>query len=118
MPALRLLLVLMIITVLTYTGFVVANEGWNFLAVFIRDLRALSWAGQFNLDFSCFLLLAGLWMAWRHQFAAPGVAMGLLVLVLGAPLFCAYLLICSVRVRGDAAALLLGPQRLRALSSR
>jgi len=29
----------------------------------------MQWPGQFNLDFMCMLLLAGLWVSWRHRFS-------------------------------------------------
>lgn len=53
----------------TYTVAIAADtgalRGWNFMPVFFRDIIALTWPGQFNLDFSCLLSLSGLWLAWR-----------------------------------------------------
>jgi hypothetical protein len=98
-------------TVLVYTGMVGAAHGWNFAPVFFGDIAAVSWAGQFNVDFSCLLLLSGLWMAWRHQFSALGLVLGVLALVGGTPLLASYLLIVSVQCRGDVKAMLLGQAR-------
>jgi len=88
MLAFRVLLVSLIGIVIAYTGIVVGTQGWDFGSVFFDDILAMKCPGQFNLDFSCLLLLAGLWLAWRHHFSALGVALGLLVLV-GARRCCA-----------------------------
>lgn len=107
----RALLLFIVGTMLVYTGIVGTTQGWNFMPVFFGDLVALGWRGQFNLDFACFLLLAALWLAWRHGFSAPGIVVALLVPLLGAPLFCGYLLVVSLQTRGDVRQLLLGPTR-------
>jgi hypothetical protein len=114
MIAFRLLLVLIITTVLIYTGLVVSAHGWQFLPVFFGDLAAVTWAGQFNLDFSCFLLLAGLWLAWRNHFTPVGLLLGVLTLIGGAPFFATYLLITSFQANGDMKTILL--RRARASS--
>ena len=111
MIAFRLLLISMIGTVLVYTGFVISAHGWGFLPIFFGDMAAMTWAGQFNLDFSCFLLLSGLWLAWRNHFTAVGLALGAFALVGGAPFVAAYLLITSIQVNGDIKVLLLGQLR-------
>ena len=111
MLAFRVLLASIVGIVLVYTGLVGATQGWNFMAVFFQDIIAMSWPGQFNLDFSCLLILSGLWLAWRHQFSALGAALGVLALVGGSPLLCTYLLIASIRAKGDMKVLLLGKAR-------
>jgi hypothetical protein len=60
-----------------YTLVVVANHGLHLLAVFFGDMTRMQWPGQFNLDFMCLLLLAGMWASWRHQFSVAGVVLGL-----------------------------------------
>lgn len=114
MLAFRALLVSLIGVVLVYTGFVGAGQGWNFMPVFFDDIVAMKWPGQFNLDFSCLLLLSGLWLAWRHQFSAVGIVLGLLALVGGTPLLCTYLLIASIQAKGDVQVLLLGRAHAKA----
>jgi hypothetical protein len=111
MLAFRLLLLSIIGTVLVYTGLVISAHGWGFLPVFFGDVAAVTWAGQFNLDFSCFLLLSGLWLAWRHHFTPVGLALGALALVGGAPFVAAYVLITSIQTNGDVKVLLLGQAR-------
>ena len=66
----RALLVVMILTLLGYTGLVLMERGADLFSVFFGDVAAVTWAGQFDLDFSCFLLLSGLWLAWRHHFVS------------------------------------------------
>jgi hypothetical protein len=114
MLAFRVVLASIVGIVIVYTGLVGTTQGWNFMPVFFRDIVALTWPGQFNLDFSCLLLLSGLWLAWRHQFSASGIALGLMVLLGGAPLLCTYLLITSIQAHGDMKVLLLGKARAEA----
>jgi hypothetical protein len=104
----------MVGVVLVYTGLVGSAQGWNFLPVFFQDIFAMTWPGQFNLDFSCLLLLSGLWLAWRHQFSAVGIALGLLALVGGSPLLCTYLFIVSIQAKGNMKVMLLGRTRAAA----
>jgi hypothetical protein len=106
----RLLLSLMLLAVVAYTGIVIAHHGIGFLPVFLGDIAEMGWPGQFNLDFLCMLVLSALWVAWRHRFSAGGLALGALALVAGAPFLCGYLLVHSVRCRGDVRVLLLGAQ--------
>jgi hypothetical protein len=111
MFAFRILLSSIIGVVLAYTGVVIAAEGWGFFAVFFGDIAAMNWAGQFNLDFSCFLLLSGLWLAWRNHFTPVGLVLGAFALVGGSPFVAAYLLITSIQTNGDVKVLLLGKAR-------
>jgi hypothetical protein len=114
MLAFRVLLASIVGIVLVYTGIVGATQGWNFMPVFFEDVQAMKWPGQFNLDFSCLLLLSGLWLAWRHRFSPVGIALGLLALVGGSPLLCTYLFVTSVQAQGDVKVLLLGKARAAA----
>jgi hypothetical protein len=57
-------------------------------------------------------------VAWRHQFSAAGLGLGL-VAVFGGMLFLAvYLLVAGVPARGDLRVLLLGAQRAATGGSR
>ncbi len=111
----RVLLAAILIVIVVYTVFVVAEHGFNLVPVFFGDIARMGWPGQFNLDFLGMLMLSGLYLAWRHHFTAPGLALGLLGLVGGAPVLTAYLLVASLQARGDVAVLLLGPERAQAL---
>ena len=76
MIAFRILLIVIIIGIISYTGIVGFNHGWNLLPIFFGDMSAMTWAGQFNFDFMCFLTLSGLWLAWRHHFSLSGFVHG------------------------------------------
>lgn len=104
----RLLLILLLVAIGGYTAVVVAHHGLNFLPVYLGDIARMGWAGQFNVDFAGLLLLAGLWLAWRHRFSAGGIVLGCAVLVGGTPLLCVYLLVQAARSGGDVHTLLTG----------
>ena len=113
MTLLRLFLATCFLVILGYTSVTIANHGLGLLPIFFGDMAAMTWPGQFNLDFFCFLLLSGLWVAWRHGFGAAGVALGLVAVFGGMLFLSAYLLLQSYRAGGDVRALLLGEARAR-----
>ena len=113
MTLFRLFLLACLITIVLYTGVTIANHGWDLVPIFFGDIATMAWPGQFNLDFTCFLLLSGIWVAWRHQFGAAGLALAP-VAVFGGMLFLSiYLLVASFRCNGDVRAMLLGEARAR-----
>lgn len=111
MLPLRVLLVLILVVLSGYTAVVISNHGWNLLAVFFGDMSAMTWPGQFNLDFMGFLTLSALWTAWRHHFSPAGLALGAIAFFGGMMFLTIYLLVASYDVKGDVRALLLGAQR-------
>ena len=111
MLAFRGFLFVFLAGLLAYTANVIANHGWNLLAVFFGDIAAMNWPGQFNLDFMGFLALSALWTAWRHHFSPAGLALAILAFFGGMGFLAIYLLIASMRARGDAMVLLLGETR-------
>ncbi len=111
MMGFRILLVLMLLALTGYTGVVIANHGWNLLPVFFGDMAAMTWPGQFNTDFMGFLILSGLWTAWRHNFSPLGLILGLIAVFGGMAFLTIYLFVVSVAAKGDMKVLLLGPQR-------
>ena len=110
MTALRALLFLMFVAIALYTIAAATNDGLNLAAYFFGDIAKFGWPGQFNLDFMFLLMLAGLWVAWRHKFSPAGLALGLSATVLGVVFLSIYLLIASVRTSGDIRRILLGEQ--------
>ena len=112
MTTFRIALIALWLTLGIYTAVVIANHGWNLLPVFFGDIVQMVWPGQFNLDFLCFLLLAALWTAWRGRFSAPSLVLALVALFGGSGFLLIYLLVLTIRTRGDMAAVLLG-QRSR-----
>lgn len=111
MIAFRGFLFIFLAALLAYTAIVIANHGWNLLPVFFGDIAAMNWPGQFNLDFMGFLALSALWTAWRHHFSPTGLALAILAFFGGMGFLAIYLLLASLRARGDVAVLLLGPAR-------
>lgn len=111
MTAFRFLLTALATIILAYTAVVLVRHGMTLYPIFFGDIAALTWPGQFNLDFLGFLVLSGLWIAWRHRFSPAGLALGFGGFMLGTPYLCIYLLIASRQVHGDVPALLLGPTR-------
>lgn len=110
----RILLAVMIFVLLGYTVMVGVAHGWNLFPVFFGDMLALTWPGQFNLDFTYLLVFSGLWLAWRNHFTPAAFALGLLGVVGGTLLLAPYLLLVSVKARGDMKVILLGPVRAAA----
>ena len=92
-------------------GVVAGRHGMDLVPIFFGDIAKLTWPGQFNLDFLCMLLLSGLFVAHRHRFSPAGIALGLLATVGGSLFLSAYLLVASLRARGDLTVLLLGEAR-------
>jgi hypothetical protein len=111
MTLFRILLITIIAVVGVYTAIVIAKYGMGLYPIFFGDMADMTWRGQFNLDFLCFLIMSGVWVAWRHAFSVLGLVLGFAAFNLGAPFLAAYLLIESVRHKGDSAAILLGKAR-------
>lgn len=114
MFAFRALLILMILALGTITMLVGLAHGWNLLPIFFGDMVAMTWPGQFNADFMCFLLLSGLWLAWRHHFSLGGIALGVLGVFGGMMVLAPYLLWASLDANGDIKSVMLGKARAAA----
>ncbi|MEQ8663326.1 MAG: hypothetical protein RLW62_21125 [Gammaproteobacteria bacterium] len=113
MTALRILLVALFATLTVYTSIVASRHGLDLLAVFFRDIVALNWPGQFNVDFMSYLALSALWLAWRHHFSPAGIALGVLGFFGGGLVFTTYLFVASLAAHGDPRVLALGAARAR-----
>lgn len=113
MTLFRVFLATCLIAIVSYTSVTIANHGPNLLPIFFGDMAKMEWPGQFNLDFMTFLLLAGIWVAWRHHFSPSGIALGVVAVFGGMLFLSAYLLVHSAKTGGDVKALLLGETRAR-----
>ncbi|MCB1193485.1 MAG: hypothetical protein H7A23_21420 [Leptospiraceae bacterium] len=111
MKAFQILLAILITGILIYTGITGFQHGWNLFPIFFGDIAAMTWSGQFNFDFSCFLILSGLWLAWRNNFSLGGLALGALGIVGGIMLLAPYLLFISFKSKGDMKEFFLGKER-------
>ncbi len=107
MSPFQILLIVFFLIMTGYTIATVANEGPNLFPAFFSALEGMGWQGQFNLDFFLFLVIVGLWIAWRHSFRPVGILLGLCIT--GGMIFLsAYLLVISFQTNGDMRAMLLG----------
>ena len=111
MTTFRIFLVVIWLGLTGYTIPVVASHGVNLLSVFIRDLVALEWPGQFDLDFLLMLLLSALWVAWRNGFSPSGLALAIAALLGGSLFLATYLLILTFTTDGTINQVLLGEKR-------
>ncbi len=111
MTAFRILLAMIFIAISLYTLPVVTEHGLNLFAVFFGDIAKMGWPGQFNFDFLGFLVLSAFWTAWRNEFSASGLGLGVLAFFFGAPFLTAYLLYLSFSCNNNVAAMLLGEHR-------
>ena len=108
MTTFKILLGAMGLLVFGYTLVAVSNEGVNLFATTLPSLGEFGWPGQFHLDFATYLVLSGIWVAWRHEFSAAGVALGIAASLLGMIFLSIYLLWTLSKADGDVRRLLLG----------
>lgn len=114
MTAFRIFLGAYLTVLVVYTVIVGMNHGWNLIPVFFGDMMALTWPGQFNLDFLGFLCLSALWVSWRHEYTPAGLALAVVAFFGGVVFLATYLLYATGQANGDMKALLLGPGRANA----
>lgn len=105
---LRNFIALLFLGIMIYSTIVILKEGPNFMLPFLGNLASVTWQGQFNLDFASYLLLSGLWIAWREGFSGRGILLGGIAAVLGMMVFAPYLLVRLHQSDGDLSRLLLG----------
>lgn len=106
--ALKLLLLLQTLIVLAYTLVVINVSGLNLFKEFFSDIMNQGWSGQFNLDFSSYLILSGLWIMWRNKFAYKSIFAGIAAMILGIVFFAPYLLYLITKEKGDLCKVLTG----------
>ena len=111
MSCLRILVPALFLSIAAYTAIVVADHGINLVPAYFTDVFSLTWTGQFVADFTSYLVLSALWVAWRHEFSAAGIGLAALALVGGMLFFALYLLFAMQQAGGDPVKLLVGPQR-------
>lgn len=101
MIGLRITLGLVWLIVLGFTVSAIGTQGLVMVTdVFAGDVAALNWRSQFNVDLIGHMLLAGLWVAWRHKFSVLGMVLGLLCI--NGVLFTAlYVLVLTFVHRGN-----------------
>lgn len=105
---LKSLLIIQTIALLVFTGFAIKNEGWTLFSIFTNNITALSWNGQFNLDFSCYLTISGIWIMWRNKFSMSSIICAIIAMIFGIIVFAPYLLYLLTKEKGDLKKFLLG----------
>ncbi len=108
MTRFRYALIAMMVLIVAFTAAAIANGGINLITPFLTPILALSWQGQFNIDFACYLVLSGIWMAWRGGFSKGSIALGVLAPPLGILFFAPYLIYLVCQSNDDPRQLLLG----------
>lgn len=98
MNTFRLLVAFSFLSIGAYTIIVISHHGWGIFPVFTSSILSMNWSGQFNVDFSLYLFLSAIWIAWRNNFSIFGIVLALSALVAGMLLFSVYLFILSYRV--------------------
>ena len=105
---LKIILVTQTVGLLIYTLITIQNDGLNFLQKAIEFATSLQWIGQFSVDFSCYLLLSGLWIMWRNEFSTSSIAIAVVCMILGIIVFAPYLLYLLSKEKGDLKKVLVG----------
>jgi hypothetical protein len=108
MALFRGFLVVFLACLTAYTLIVGINHGWDLLPVFFGQIADMAWPGQFNMDFTGFLCLSAIWVAWRHRFTPGGLVLAVVAFFGGMMFLSVYLLWASRRAGGDVTVLLLG----------
>jgi hypothetical protein len=112
MKAFQLLLMTIFIAIVGYTLVTISRHGLNLLPIFFGDIAKMGWPGQVNFDFLGFLILSGLWTAWRERFSAKGLILGVFAFFGGIFFLSAYLLCLSFKTDGDMKKIMLGERIL------
>ncbi len=107
---LKSLLIIQTLALIAYTIYAVSNESWNLFQIFTANITALNWNGQFNLDFSCYLTLSGIWIMWRNKFSTSSIVIAIVAMIIGIMAFAPYLLYLLTKENGDLRKVLLGEQ--------
>lgn len=108
MTTFRLVLITMTALIILFTITAIADGGLDLFKPFLGPIFAMNWQGQFHIDFASYLVLSGIWMAWRSGFSRGGVILGICAPPLGILFFAPYLMYLLARCNGDLRKFLLG----------
>lgn len=105
---LTVLLAAQALGVFIYTILVINGHGLGLFDVFLNDILQVNWSGQFNVDFSSYLLLSGLWIVWRNQFSTSSLLLAPIATIMGIIVFAPYVLYLVMAEKGDLKKVLVG----------
>lgn len=108
MNQIRNALIVMTVAIVFLTITAMIDGGLNLITPFFEPIIAMTWQGQFNFDFACYLVLSGIWMAWRGGFSGGSIALGVLAPPLGIFFLAPYLIYLIGKSNGDPRRLVLG----------
>lgn len=108
MTAFRLFLAACWLGIVAYSSVTIMNHGLNLFPDWFRDIAAMGWPGQFDVDFMTFLMLSALWVSWRSRFRPAALALGVVAFLGGMLFLSTYLLILTSRPGATIQAILLG----------
>ena len=108
MTQLRILITVLLLGLIGYALILVLDGRFDFITPFLSTIPALTWQGHINLDFLSYLVLVGVWIAWRSGFTPTGNFLGVLSVLSGMLFFAPYLLYLISRSNNDPRKLLLG----------
>ncbi len=104
----KVLLISQSVLVFVYTILAFKNDGTDLLSIFLSNIQSLNWNGQFNIDFSCYLVLSGLWIAWRNKFTTFSILFGVFASILGIMALAPYLLYLMMKENGNLKRVMIG----------
>lgn len=105
---LKSFLIIQIIIIALYTSICFYQEGFTLFSVMLTNISALNWSGQFNLDFSSYLILSALWVLWRNKFSKSSIFISISALILGIVFFAPYFLYLLYTQKNDIKKVLIG----------
>lgn len=106
--AFKLLLLSQVILLMVFSVMAFQKEGADLFSVFFGNILTPGWNAQFNLDFTCYLMLSGLWIMWRNKFSAGSIVLGTAAAIVGIMIFASYMLYLLFKEDGDMKKVLLG----------
>ena len=111
----RIFLGTFLLAIATYSAVIVAQYGLNLFSPLFGAIYAMTWQGQFNLDFLGFLILSATWVAWRNEFTPTGMGLSILAFFGGMMFLPIYLLYLLKTAPGGIVPVLLGTARFAKL---
>lgn len=108
MATFRMVLFAMTAVIIIFTFAAIADSGLDLVTPYLSPILAMNWQGQFNVDFASYLVLSGIWMAWRSGFTRGGIFLGVCAPPLGILFLAPYLIYLIGKSGGDTRKLLLG----------
>lgn len=106
--ALKVIITVQFLGILGYTIATMENDGMNFFQRFYEYAISVTWAGQFTIDFGCYLLLSSIWIMWRDKFSGKSILLAIAAGIMGVLVFMPYLLYLLWKTKGDMHLFFLG----------